>query len=199
MKFQTGWIIAFIVGVIAVVLYFILQPSNKCTSGACASAPCQNGGTCQNNNGVCTCFCINGYTGSNCQTSSSFIPSDSIGVAMLLNYSDRNGPSIMFFASSLEDIQTVTSTLTLTRNATPYNFSNLGTYYAPNNLYNNSTYKYGWTNWFYLNSTFSIKTGDIINIVSKVTSKTGAIQNLNINFVVKQVGNNVSLYGWFQS
>jgi hypothetical protein len=43
--------------------------SSTCTSGPCQTKPCQNGGTCTSKNNICTCTCINGYSGDNCEIS----------------------------------------------------------------------------------------------------------------------------------
>lgn len=41
-----------------------------CLTGPCDSRPCQNGGTCSNNNdGSYTCRCLSGYSGKDCGTS----------------------------------------------------------------------------------------------------------------------------------
>ena len=39
----------------------------------CASSPCANGGVCSNNVGAFSCSCAVGYTGSGCETGTSFL------------------------------------------------------------------------------------------------------------------------------
>lgn len=50
-------------------LYSLFIPCTKNLQVLCYFRnPCLNGGSCSNNNGVCSCSCLTGYSGQFCQT-----------------------------------------------------------------------------------------------------------------------------------
>ena len=53
----------------------------------CNVSPCENGGTCENENGNAKCVCINGFTGKKCENGACNAPPPGIYLYLFLEFS----------------------------------------------------------------------------------------------------------------
>jgi hypothetical protein len=121
---------------------------------------------------------------------------ESVGVVMFLNW-NRPGQSITFTGGTTGLVASGEFTLTCTPAAggQPSTYATLGTYNNDKGFFWNPAYEGGWSTWFMPSGGYSAVAGDTIEITGIVTTSSGKKQKVDVKFVLKEVGNSITVYG----